>query len=487
MRRAGGSVRTGLTGPSLAGKEITMSEEHKAVRVTPELLARYNRPGPRYTSYPTAPQFHTSFGPEQYVERLEMARGSIEDPLSLYFHIPFCDHRCLYCGCHVVITRREDVVRKNLDHLKLEVDLVTERLGPRKKVIQLHWGGGTPTHLTPEQMRELYDHIVERFEILPDAEVAIEIDPRVTTTAHVDAMKEFGFNRLSMGVQDFTPQVQEVVERNQTYEETEALFRYCRSLGFTDFNIDLIYGLPKQSVETFEESLRRVVELGPDRVAVYSYAHVPWIRPHQRKIDAGDLPDTGTKFGLFSSAVQAFTDAGYIQIGMDHFARPDDELAQARLSGRLSRNFMGYTVKAAPDMVAFGISGIGEVAGAFAQNEKKLSDYYKALGAGGLPVERGYVLDDDDRIRRFVILSLMCNFELKLDALQERFGVVYDEYFRDEDRALTETIDPEFYQRENGKIRVTPMGQLFIRNICMVYDRYLGRETGEGPIYSKTI
>jgi oxygen-independent coproporphyrinogen-3 oxidase len=336
-------------------------------------------------------------------------------------------------------------------------------------------------------MEELHRALAGRFRILPDAEVAIELDPRVTDEAHLEALHRFGFNRLSLGVQDFTPEVQEAVERNQTYEQTALLLERARRIGFTHFNIDLIYGLPKQTPAAFRDSVSRVIDLGPDRVAVYSYAHVPWIRPHQKRIDAADLPDAGSKFELFSSAIEAFTGAGYVQIGMDHFAKPDDELALARRKGTLSRNFMGYTVRSAPDLIAFGVSGIGEVAGAFAQNAKKLSDYYRYLEEGTLPVERGYVLDEDDRIRRFVILSLMCNFELDPKKLRDRLGVDYETYFRAEDERLSAEIDPGFYRREDGVIRVTPLGQIFIRNICMIFDRYLGSEDAGKPVYSRTV
>jgi len=455
-------------------------------RVDPEVLARYNRPGPRYTSYPTAPQFADSFGSQAYAERLAVANGRAADPLSLYVHIPFCEHRCLYCGCHVVITRREDIVRNYLDHLAKEIRMVADALPDRRDVLQLHWGGGTPTHLSPEEMRELFGVLTEKFRLIPGSEVAIEIDPRVTSHEHVDVLREVGFNRLSMGVQDFTPKVQEAVERNQSLEQTQELIAYCRSQGFTEFNIDLIYGLPFQTVEHFEQSAREVLALEPGRVAVYSYAHVPWIKPQQKKMDESALPDAKTKFALFASAISTFTEAGYVQIGMDHFARPDDELARARVAGTLTRNFMGYTVKAAPDMVAFGISGIGEVRGAFAQNAKKLTSYYRALDEGNFPVERGYVLDDDDRIRQFVIRSIMCNFELDFDLLKERFGVEYEEYFADEDRSLQETIEASFFSREPRRLSIRPQGQLFVRNICMLFDRYL-EAGGQSGVYSKTI
>jgi len=455
--------------------------------IDPELLARYNRPGPRYTSYPTAPHFDTVFGPEQYAQRLAEANRRSDDPLSLYVHIPFCEHRCLYCGCHVVITRREDVVRQYLDHLRKEIRMVAEALPDRRDVLQLHWGGGTPTHLTPDEMRELYAVFSDCFSLLPTAEVAVEIDPRVTTREHIDALADLGFNRLSLGVQDFTPEVQQAVERNQTLEQTRDLIGYCRSRGFGEFNVDLIYGLPLQTVERFGRSAEEVLALNPGRVAVYSYAHVPWIRPQQKKIAESDLPSTDTKFALFATALSTFTNAGYVQIGMDHFARPDDELARAQAAGKLTRNFMGYTVKAAPDLVAFGISGIGEVAGAFAQNVKKLSTYYRLLDEGSFAVDRGYVLDEDDRIRRFVIQSIMCNFELDFRTLEQRFGVEYASYFAKEDRALADSIESQFYERRPDSLRITPQGQLFVRNICMLFDRYLEAEGGQTGMYSKTV
>jgi oxygen-independent coproporphyrinogen-3 oxidase len=454
--------------------------------VTPELLARYNRPGPRYTSYPTAPQFSTDFGPDHYRERLVGADARKGEPLSLYCHIPFCDHRCLYCGCHVVITRRDDVVRKYLDGMKREIEAVAALIPDRREVLQLHWGGGTPTHLAPDQMEELFGHLASHFQFLPGAEIAVEVDPRVTSKIHVDTLKTLGFNRLSLGVQDFTPEVQEVVERNQTYAQTAELMTHARSRGLSEFNVDLIYGLPLQTVDTFRTSLEQVVGLRPGRIAVYSYAHVPWIRPQQKRLSPDQIPDARTKFALFAEANRVFTAAGYERIGMDHFALPGDELSQARNRGALTRNFMGYTVRPGTDLVAFGISGIGEVDGAFVQNVKKLSDYYRLLDEGKLPVDRGYVLDDDDRIRRFVILSLMCNFELDLSQLENRFGVDYDTYFAREIRKLEETIEPGFYARQNGKLSITPLGRIFVRNICMVFDRYLEGATTK-PIYSRTI
>ncbi len=464
-----------------------MTETVRGLAVTGDLLARYDRPGPRYTSYPTAPEFSAEFGPGEYAERLRAASERPGEPLSLYVHVPFCERRCHFCGCHVVITKRDDVVEDYLRHLLKEIDLVADALGARRGVLQLHWGGGTPTHLTPEQLRRVFGAIAARFRILPEAEVAIEADPRVTTREHVDALAELGFNRLSMGVQDFTPEVQAAIGREQTWEETRALYLYARDKGITEVNIDLVYGLPRQTLEGFGRNLDEVIALAPGRVAVYSYAHVPWIRPNQRLIDPADLPGRETKFALFASAIDAFTRAGYLQIGMDHFARPDDELARARLDGTLTRNFMGYTVKAAPDMVAFGISGIGDVAGAYVQNAKKLSTYYEALDAGTFPVEKGFPISEDDRLRRFVIHSLMCNFELDLDQVAGRFGVDYDAYFAGEEKELEASLDPGFRERRGNRIVVLPLGQLFIRNLVMAYDKYLKRTPPDKPIFSRTV
>jgi len=457
-----------------------------SVVVTPELLARYDKPGPRYTSYPTAPQFSTEFGPEAYEARLGMANARAGEPLSVYCHIPFCDHRCLYCGCHVIITQRDDIVDKYLSYMKREVDMVAAKLPDRRDILQLHWGGGTPTHLHPEQMEGLFRHLTSHFRLHPEAEVAIEIDPRVTSGAHLATLRQLGFNRLSLGVQDFTPEVQHAVERNQTYEETAELLQEARRLGFWDCNIDLIYGLPLQTLDSFRDTLHRVVGLRPGRVAVYSYAHVPWIRPQQKKIHESDLPTPETKLGLFAAAIQVFTGAGYRRIGMDHFALPEDELARARDRGALTRNFMGYTVRQGADLVAFGVSGIGEVGGAFVQNVKKLSDYYRRLDDSQFPVDRGYVLDNDDYIRRFVILSLMCNFELDLAELRSRFGIEFAAYFAAEIDALQTHVDPGFFEWTPAKLTVTPMGSVFIRNICMVFDRYLNAP-GAKPIYSRTV
>ncbi len=454
-----------------------------------ETVRRFDRPGPRYTSYPTAVEFHEGVGPDTYRENLAEAdaRGPGE-PLSLYAHLPFCEHRCLFCGCHVVITPHMPVAEKYLSYVKKEIGRVAEMLPNRRRVVQMHWGGGTPTYFSPDQLADLFTRYREHFEFDPDAEIAIEVDPRVTSPEHLDRLAELGFNRLSMGVQDLTPEVQEAITRNQTYEQTATLMEHARRTGFVDgINLDLIYGLPRQQLETFHSNLDQVLALRPDRVAVYSFAYVPWIKGHQKKLDRSTLPSPELKLDLYLAAMERFLDAGYEPIGMDHFALPDDELAVAAHEGRLHRNFMGYSVMPASDMIAFGISGIGEVQGAFFQNEKKLSRYYEALDQGRLPVSRGYVLDRDDRIRQYVIQQIMCNFRVSKGEVEERFGVDFDTYFERSLDALKEVREAGFVEISDEGLRVKEEGRLFVRNVCMAFDRYLQAKEAEAPVFSRTV
>ena len=455
-----------------------------------ELMRRYDRPGPRYTSYPTAVEFHDGFREPDFRERLARADERGADPLSLYVHLPFCEERCSFCGCHVVITRKREVAAKYLEYLQREIDLLAAALPRRRGVSQYHWGGGTPTYLATQQMAALQEKVRENFEILPDAEVAIEVDPRVTTHEQVDLLRELGFNRLSMGVQDFTPAVQQAINRGQTEVQTRELYDYCRQIGFGSINLDLIYGLPLQTPQTFARNMDVVLDLRPDRLAVYSYAYIPWIKAHQKGIDQAQLPAPEVKLQLFCIARQMLLDAGYEQIGMDHFALPDDELVRARVRRRLHRNFMGYTVKLGGDMLGVGVSAIGDVQGCYAQNAKKLSGYYAALDRGELPIERGYALSRDDEIRREVITRLMCNFFLDRRALERRFGIRFADYFSTE---LSELAAPDGPQ-EHGFVEITPdhlrvvgHGRLVVRNICMIFDRYLRMQDPQRRVFSRTI
>ncbi len=389
----------------------------------------------------------------------------------------------------VIITRKREVAVRYLEYLEREIAMLADRLGSRRRIVQHHWGGGTPTYLEPAQMERLHETVARYFEFDADAEKAIEIDPRVTTREQLDLLRRLGFNRLSMGVQDFTPEVQEAIHRHQTERLTRELYDYARSIGFDSINVDLIYGLPQQKLDTFRRTLDTVVGMRPDRIAVYSYAHVPWLRPHQKQIDAATLPDAGLKFDLFGAAIETFLAGGYTAIGMDHFALPGDELAAAAAARRLHRNFMGYTTRPAPDMFGTGVSAIGDVRGAFAQNMKKLPAYYAAIDAGRFPVERGYALSQDDLLRRHVITELMCNFHLDRGAVEQRFGVDFDRYFEAELAELSEGPGPVadgFLSIGRDGLDVTARGRLFVRNICMTFDKYLPSHAGR-PVFSRTI
>ena len=456
--------------------------------ITADLLRTYDQPGPRYTSYPTAVEFSSAFSADRYVGKLDEAAALTSEPLSLYLHLPFCEERCTFCGCAVIATRRHEVAETYLDYLLREIGMLADRLRYRRRVVQYHWGGGTPTYLTPAQITALHAGVRRHFAIDPAAEVGIEIDPRVTSGSQIDTLRGLGFNRLSMGVQDFSPDVQQAIGRRQSLQTTRSIFHYARRAGFDSINIDLVYGLPKQRLDDFSGTLDAVIEMRPARVAVYSYAHVPWLRPNQKRIDPLDLPSADTKLELFGAAVDAFLEAGYRQVGMDHFARPDDELARAADRRTLHRNFMGYTTKPATDLIGAGITAIGDVRGAFAQNVKKLSSYYAAIDAGSFPIERGLALTPDDQIRRTVITQLMCNFDVDVEAIEGRFGISFRSYFAPELAALAAGPAAHgFVAIRPDRLEVTTRGRLFVRNICMAFDAYLGSKPQARPAFSRTV
>jgi oxygen-independent coproporphyrinogen-3 oxidase len=453
-----------------------------------DLLRRYDRPGPRYTSYPTAVEFHEGFGERDYRARLDAASHAPGDPLSLYVHLPFCEERCSFCGCMVIITKKHEVASRYLTYVEREIAMLAGALGGRRRVVQYHWGGGTPTYLTLAEMEGLHRAVSRHFDVQPGAEVAIEVDPRVTSVEQLALLRQLGFNRLSMGVQDFTPEVQLAVNRVQSEDLTRRLFDDARRLGFESINIDLIYGLPLQTPESFGRAVDAVVSMRPDRVAAYSYAHVPWIRGNQKRIDPAVLPTGECKLELFGVVMERFLAAGYVQIGMDHFALPHDELARASAARRLHRNFMGYTTKPATDLVGLGVSAIGDVADAFAQNTKKLSTYYADLDAGRFPIERGYLLDPDDRLRRVLITELMCNFRIEPKVLETRFGIRFDEYFATELVELAAgPMADGLIERHEAAFDVTPAGRLLVRNIAMIFDRHLRTRATQKPVFSRTI
>ena len=455
---------------------------------SPGLLARYDRPGPRYTSYPTAPQFTTDFGEEAYRERLAAAARRPDEPLSMYVHVPFCEHRCAYCGCNVVISPRRGPEERYLDAVERELDLLAEALGPRRTLNQLHWGGGTPTYLSPQQCRRLFTAITGRFPLAEGAEVAIEIDPCVTTEEHLDTLAELGFNRVSLGLQDLDPRVQEAVERVQPLELTRSQVDRARSLGFASVNIDLIYGLPYQTGSGFRDTVRRVVaELAPDRVACFSYAHVPWVKPHQRRLEGLPRAEGWEKFRIFLAAADEFLAAGYRFIGFDHFARPDDALSRALETGGIHRNFMGYTVMPASDQVGVGVTSIGDVGGAFAANQKNLARYQRAVASGRLPVERGLLRSPEDELRGEVIRSIICTLGVRWGEIRRRFGVEPTVHFAAALEALEPLAADGLVEIRDEGLQVTPLGRFFLRNVCMPFDAHLNAGGAERPLYSRTV
>ena len=456
--------------------------------VTPELVAHYDRPGPRYTSYPTAIEFNASFTADAYRAQLARADASTA-PLSVYTHIPFCAERCNFCACHVIASPLGTrVTEPYLAHLLREIELVAEALPRRRTVAQYHWGGGTPTYLSVAEIHALLDQFERFFSFAPGAEIAIEVDPRVTTAEQLQALRSRGFNRLSLGVQDLNAETQEAIGRIQPEAVTAATIEEAQRLGFRGINIDLIYGLPHQTLESFSATLDSVIRLSPDRLAIYSFAFLPWLKGNQKRLGEEVLPAGDAKIALLLMAREKLLAAGYRAIGMDHFAKPDDELSVALDQGRLKRNFMGYSVQDAPDMIGLGVSAIGLVSGAYAQNHKKLSDYYAAIDADRLPIERGYALSADDRLRADVIHSLMCTFAVDVAVLERRYGVSFHRYFGAELRELSALAAEGMAEIAPERIRVTPLGELFVRNLAMCFDKYLpAAQLSAKPRFSRTV
>ncbi len=459
--------------------------------ISPALLERLAASGPRYTSYPTAPEWRDAFGPADGQAAYQRASQRVNDPLSIYVHLPFCERLCLYCGCTVEITSRQDRADSYLDAVEREVDLVGAALGDRKGVVQLHWGGGTPTFLSPVQIRRLFEVISSRFDLLPGAEVSIEVDPHVTTSDQIDLLADLGFNRVSMGVQDLDAVVQETVRRQQTTEETRALVERCRAKGIEGINMDLMYGLPEQSEEGFASTLEEVVRLSPDRLAVFGYAHVPWLKPAQKALEAYAMPGPEDRAHLFGLALQHLTEGDYLVIGLDHFARRDDAMAKALSDGTLHRNFMGYAVMPGRDMVGFGMSAIGDMDGSFLQNVKTTGDYQAALEAGQLPTSRGLKRSSEDELRRQVILSLMCRMRIDLDEIEEESGQEpLAEHFSEEWGRMSAFAEDGLCTLSSRRIEVTETGRLFLRHMAMVFDAYLGKDGSgdrDGPRFSQTV
>lgn len=452
-----------------------------------DLIRRYDQSGPRYTSYPTAVEFTESFDRASY-ERACARSNRSGRPLSLYFHIPFCDTVCFYCACNKIATKDRGLTPPYLQRLHREIELQSALFDKGRRVEQLHWGGGTPTFLSHDQMARLMEQTRRHFNLIDEqaGEYSIEIDPREADGATVALLRRLGFNRMSLGVQDFEPRVQAAVNRIQSEGQTLAVLEAARAEGFRSISVDLIYGLPFQSVESFLRTLGRVVAFAPDRLSVFNYAHLPERFKPQRRINAAELPPPEVKLDILQATIARLTESGYIYIGMDHFARPDDELALAQQAGTLYRNFQGYSTHADCDLIGLGVTSIGKVDNTYGQNRRGLEDYYADLDSGRLAVFRGIELSRDDLIRRDLITRLICHFEARVPALESAWGIDFAEYFADSLERLSPMVDDGLLAIDGRVIRVLPRGRLLIRNICMAFDAYLAAKAG--PIgFSKVI
>ena len=462
-------------------------QDIQALEVDVELIRKLDRNGPRYTSYPTADRFIEAFNADSYQSWVAKRNlGGIQRPLSIYVHIPFCNTLCFYCGCNKVITKDKSKAALYLEYLKKEIAMQGALFQGDSVITQLHFGGGTPTFLSDEQMSELMEAIRFHFRLVDGGEYSIEIDPRKVNAQTITLLGKLGFNRISLGVQDFDPEVQKAVNRIQSEEETLSVIAAARRSGFKSVSIDLIYGLPKQNVAGFSHTLDRIIAADPDRLAIYNYAHLPALFKPQRRINEDDLPTPDTKLQIMSMAIQRMTAAGYVYIGMDHFAKPDDELAIAQRMGRLHRNFQGYSTHADCDLVALGVTAIGKVGPTYSQNFRTLEEYYDSLDNDELPIMRGMELSADDLLRRDIIQALMCHFALSKESFEIAYLIDFDSYFEQE---LTELKTYQGYglvKLENGWITVTPKGRLLVRNIGMIFDKYL-RINQERKMYSKVI
>lgn len=453
-----------------------------------ELLKKYDVPGPRYTSYPTVPAWHESVNPTDYAKNLSAIRGA--EPLSLYFHLPFCEQLCHFCGCMQVITKDHSRSKSYVDVLLKEMDLVISSLKNSDRCVsQIHFGGGTPNFLQPEELSLILKKIRNHFKILPNSEIAIEMHPRTSTKEFCDNLKKEGFNRISLGVQDFDEHVQKLIHRFQTYDQTKDMVEYLCSLGFDHFNFDLIYGLPGQTPEKFSATLEKTLSLNPNRLAVYSYAHVPWIRPVQRAFEDKDLPTPETKLKLFEMALNFFSRNNFHLIGMDHFADEHDELFTALKNKSIHRNFMGYSTRADAHQIGFGVSSISYVNGNYFQNQKKLPDYESSIKENSLTTFRGHILNQDDRIRRDLITELMCARFLDVARFEKKHGIVFQKYFSGELPLLNDFITDELMTVTEKNLHITDAGCLVIRNIAMCFDKYLDdiKRAAVNPVFSRTV
>jgi len=464
----------------------TLHQMQGDLSVGEDFVNRYNRPGPRYTSYPTAPVWTDSYGPNDFEQAMRCADKQ-KSPVSLYMHLPFCESLCLFCACNVIIRKDKSGTPAYLSILKKEIDHVASRVSHGREVTQFHWGGGTPTYLSPEQIEDLFEYTRARFTFAPDAEIGIEVDPRVTSHAHLEMVRKMGFNRLSMGIQDFKPEVQKAVHRVQPYEITRDIIATARQLGFDSINVDLIYGLPYQTGESFAHTVEQIVSLSPDRIAMFSYAHVPWLKKQQGSF-VKFLPEGMKKFDIFRNGLLKFLEAGYLYIGMDHFAKENDELAVSQRNRTLHRNFQGYTTKAGADLYGMGITAISGIQDTYAQNYRDIPSWEKSISEHGVATMRGYRLSQDDLIRREVISRLLCHTVIGKDEISKKFGIDFDEYFAPELERLKMPQEDGLVVLSDKEIRTAWLGRIFIRNLAMAFDPYLEKQQlAARPLFSKTL
>lgn len=455
---------------------------------TLELLQKYDVPGPRYTSYPTVPAWTDDVGVSEYQKALLNVQG--DDSLSLYFHLPFCEKLCHFCGCFKLITKDHSRSGPYMDRLYKEVELVAGQLkNSNKRVSQIHLGGGTPNFISPSELAQLMETIRKHFYILDDAEIAIEMHPRTSTKEFCNELKKLGFNRVSLGVQSFDDEVQKLINRHQTFEQTKDMLDYLRELGFESFNFDLIYGLPGQTLSKFETTLQKTLQLNPDRLAVYSYAHVPWKSPVQRSFKDEDLPSPLQKLELFEKAYTFFLENGFFQVGMDHFAKKNDELYQALQNGSVHRNFMGYSTKSDAHQIGFGISSISYVDGHYFQNVKVMADFESRLDAGELLTDRGYLLSQEDQLRRNLITEIMCQMKVSFEEFSTQNKIDFKSHFKKELSYLKPFVDDGLVVLTDDSLQVTEKGQLTLRNIAMCFDEYLSliQKNSKNPVFSRTV
>ena len=453
-----------------------------------ELLKRFNQPGPRYTSYPTAPVFSQEFTADDYEKEIAATNsGENSSPISLYFHFPFCEKLCYFCGCNMLVTQKREHIREYNEYLKLDIERLVPLISPNRKVEQMHFGGGTPSYLTPDEIRDIGAFIKSKFNFADDIEASVEIDPRNLTREHLEAFREIGFNRTSFGVQDFNLQVQEAINRVQSEEITRQTVAWARELGYESVNLDLIYGLPFQTVESFAQTVEKIIDIAPERIAVFNYAHVPWLKKHQNAMPSEAMPSPDERLQILKMTIEKLVSNGYEYIGMDHFAKPSDDLAIAQKNNTLYRNFQGYSTRAGADVYAFGVSAISQFQNIYAQNLKNLKDYYTRVDENLPATNVGYRMTFDDHVRKETINQLMCHLEIDKRGIESKFDINFEDYFAADIPKLQTFIDDGLLENNTDKIKIIGAGILIIRNVAMSFDAYLEKMMKEKPVFSKTV